>query len=56
MTQTYIGPPSGVDLGEGGAFLLWPGQNPGLPAGHPYTLDLIAEGHLIATSAPPGPC
>ena len=53
MTQTYVGPPSGADLVPNGNFLPWPGQNPGLPEGHPYTVALIAEGYLIAP--PPVP-
>jgi len=34
-------------------FMLWPGQAPHLPASHPYTKALVAEGHLIGTDSLP---
>jgi hypothetical protein len=57
MSQRYIGPLSSATLNPitdgvesyylGGSFILFPGADPGLPEGHPYTQTLVSEGHLI---------
>ena len=59
MNQRYLGPLSsatliGISDGvesyfPGGSFRLFPGADPGLPVGHPFTQTLVAEGRLILT-------